>query len=564
MFKLFQQRPEAEALSQRITWGHWFSFFNIGIVLFIASRYAFNADWPNTLLGKLYFFISLFGHFSFIVFAVYLLLLFPLSFIIRNQLAFRVTSVIIATLGMVILLIDTEIFKTLYLHLSPLVWKIFIRPKELTSLIHWQMIIPILAILMAEIISSYWIWHKLRRFARQRWGKFVALFFICCFTATHLFYAWADITFYRPITAQKSNYPLSYPMTAKTFFEKHGLANHSVLEQQIKEHGRPEAFYLDYPKKILNADKIEEKTNVIIVNISNLSNKAISLEKMPNLVDIRLNSLNFTQHYIAGDSAMASIVNLFYGLTGQYVDSILNEQKSSPLIDILKQNQYKFGLFSAKGFKAPIYHRSLFNQLKLHTPHSNKQMIIQWKKWIENYHTAPFFNYLDLKVAKEQILDKQIAQIWSTLTEQKLLQNTVVIITSDLSKKTEMKNSFDKLRTQVPMIIYWKGQTETYEQLSSHLDILPTLLNNLFGVTNSTKDYSQGIDLINENNHKWLLSANSKWRVAIMPDGKQYQIQPSKGRFKYFDMTGKQQNNVDIPLNLFLQLTLDSNYFMEK
>lgn len=78
-----------EETSQRITWGHWFALFNVVLALLIASRYAFNADWPNTLSGKLYFFTSLFGHFSFIVFAVYLLLLFPLSFLIKNERTFR-------------------------------------------------------------------------------------------------------------------------------------------------------------------------------------------------------------------------------------------------------------------------------------------------------------------------------------------------------------------------------------------------------------------------------------------------------------------------------------------
>ena len=48
--------------------------FNIIIAILIGSRYAFLIDWPDTLLGKIYFFISLLGHFSFVfclVFAGY-------------------------------------------------------------------------------------------------------------------------------------------------------------------------------------------------------------------------------------------------------------------------------------------------------------------------------------------------------------------------------------------------------------------------------------------------------------------------------------------------------------
>ena len=45
--------------------------------------------------------------------------------------------------------------------------------------------------------------------------------------ASHLIYIWADANFYRPITMQRANLPLSYPMTARKFLEKHGL-----LDQQ--------------------------------------------------------------------------------------------------------------------------------------------------------------------------------------------------------------------------------------------------------------------------------------------------------------------------------------------
>ena len=52
-------RQYREETADRISWGHWFALFNIILAILIASRYAFNADWPNTLSGKLYFFISL-------------------------------------------------------------------------------------------------------------------------------------------------------------------------------------------------------------------------------------------------------------------------------------------------------------------------------------------------------------------------------------------------------------------------------------------------------------------------------------------------------------------------
>lgn len=144
--------------------------------------------------------------------------MFPLSFIIKNDRTYRGLSVILATIGQTVLLVDTEVFKQFSLHLSPLVWDLLVNPEEGELTRKWQLLfVPMPLILLAEMIYSRWCWQKLRSFSRQKWGKYVALFFLVSFTATHLIYAWADMNAYRPITAQKADYPLSHPMTARNF-----------------------------------------------------------------------------------------------------------------------------------------------------------------------------------------------------------------------------------------------------------------------------------------------------------------------------------------------------------
>lgn len=74
-----------EKVSQMISWGHWFALFNILLALGLGSRYLFVTDWPASLLGRVYALVSLLGHFSFIVFAGYLLVIFPLTFVVMSQ-----------------------------------------------------------------------------------------------------------------------------------------------------------------------------------------------------------------------------------------------------------------------------------------------------------------------------------------------------------------------------------------------------------------------------------------------------------------------------------------------
>ena len=144
-----------EKVSQMVSWGHWFALFNILLSLVIGSRYLFIADWPTTLAGRIYSYVSIIGHFSFLVFAAYLLILFPLTFIVGSQRLMRFLSVILATAGMTLLLIDSEVFTRFHLHLNPIVWQLVINPDENEMARDWQlMFISVPVILLLELAKA--------------------------------------------------------------------------------------------------------------------------------------------------------------------------------------------------------------------------------------------------------------------------------------------------------------------------------------------------------------------------------------------------------------------------
>lgn len=553
-----------EQTSQRITWGHWFALFNIVVAILIASRYAFNADWPNTLVGKLYFFVSLFGHFSFVVFVFYLLCLFPLSFLIRNERGFRGFSVIFATIGQTLLLVDTEIFKQFYLHLSPLVWDLLVNPDNSELSRQWQLLfVPMPLILLAEMLYSRWCWQKLRSFNRQTWGKYVAMFFLSCFIATHLIYAWADMSINRPITSQKANYPLSYPMTARSFLEKHGLVDMEKMEQTIEQTGRLDTFYLDYPKQMLQMTKTPE-VNVLLINVSGLTNHVIDSEQMPFVRKIAGKSYRFMHHYASGDTPMASTLGIFYGLSGRYIDAVLNEKTSSPLMTAFKKYGYQFGLFSANNFAEPLYRRALFANMPLAKTEDNEQALNAWQTWLTKQEAnKPFFSYLQLNMTSKNQINQQIETIWQQLENKDLMGRTLVILTADLANAEKMKNSFSAERLEVPLMFYWQGEGQLYNQLSSHLDIMPTLFSQFFGVLNPANDYTQGIDLSKPNNRLWVLASNHQWNIAIMSDGEQFHLD-RRGQVENFNAEGVQIKSEKPPLALFLQMIKLSNQFVNK
>ena len=177
------RQPYREKVSQMVSWGHWFALFNMLLAMVLGSRYLFVADWPTTLAGRLFSYVSLVGHFSFLVFTSYVLILFPLTFIVVSQRLMRFLSVILATAGMTLLLIDSEVFTRFHLHLNPVVWELVINPDQNEMARDWQlMFISVPIIFLLEMLFATWSWQKLRSLTRRRhYARPVAWFFFISF-----------------------------------------------------------------------------------------------------------------------------------------------------------------------------------------------------------------------------------------------------------------------------------------------------------------------------------------------------------------------------------------------
>ncbi len=594
MFGIKNGKQYREQTSQKISWGHWFAFFNIILAVIIGSRYAFIIDWPHTFFGRSYFFISILGHFSFIVFAAYLLLIFPLSFIIKNERTFRGVTVIIATIGSTLLLVDAEVFSHFNLHLSSVVWNLLVNPENGELSRDWQIFFaPMPFILLIQMLFSRWSWHKLRSLERQKWSRWVGIFLTSAFIATHLIYAWADAFIYRPITMQKSNFPLSYPMTARTFLEKNGFLNKEEYENTLEQEGRADALLIDYPKRELTFAPSKVQPNILFITVSGLRYDVVTADKMPQLNRFADNATRFMNHYSSGNDNNAGTTGLFYGLNANYTDSLLNSKTPSVLVQKLQRDKYQFALFSATNFKESIFKQALFPMLKLtKTKTSNQSAVQNWLDFLTgDKMKQPWFGYLDLDLVQamkaktfadseteqayyyEQLseLDNLLGKVFVRMEEQELLQNTLIVVTAEHGYsfqvgKDELRNYFARDQIQVPMIVHWSGLSARKEpKLSSHVDLLPALMTRVFKVENPISDYSQGNDLFDTQGRaaEWVFAANHRWNVIITPDGTQYHID-RRGNYQKYDRTYQKVSSDRPPLGLFLDAFNQSRSFTQK
>ncbi|OOE70357.1 DUF3413 domain-containing protein [Salinivibrio kushneri] len=582
-----------DKVSQLISWGHWFSFFNIIAAMLLGTRYISQSGWPETLLGQSYLVFNWVGHFGFLVFALYILIIFPASFLIPSQRLMRLFAVLVATVGMMVLLLDIYAYQTLHLHLNPLVWELLLSGEKTDMNAHWQyLFIAVPAIFILELIIAEWVWRKLRKLTRKRIGIPVATVFALCFISSHLIHIWADAFIYSPVTAQRSTFPVSYPMTAKTFMEKYGLLDRQEYQRLREQRGQETSEVIRYPLQPLafapDANKYQK--NLLMVMVEGLRADMVNPVTMPHLHQFANQNLWFKNHFSSSNDDMAGLFGFFYGLPGSYAQSARTEGLRPVLIETLKQRDYQLGLFSGDHFANPIYYQSIFSQALERDSQSDNpawqadaEAVSTMQNWLGSRETdKPWFGYLELATVNEyeqdgdypqpfqpaldsamagvdtqtslvlknsynnaaHYVDDQLGRLLEHLGQSGQLDNTVVMITANHGMEFNetglnswgSNSNYSRYQLQVPMIMHWPNQNaEQTAHYSSHLDVAPTLMESMLSVSSPAETYSSGTNLFELKNRprKWVLAGDSRDIVVVQPQ--KTTVVDKFGNYKVFD-----------------------------
>ncbi|MCR9906995.1 DUF3413 domain-containing protein [Vibrio campbellii] len=591
-----------ERVSRLVGWGHWFAFFNIVASMLIGTRYIVQSPWPETLMGQFYLAVSWVGHFGFLVFALYLLVLFPLTFVLPSRKLFRLVAVIFATVGQTVLLIDTQAYQSINLHLNPVVWELlFSEDKSAISsdLQHLFVVMPL--IFLVQLALSEWVWRKQRKLSHKHVGRPLAAVFFLSFMTSHLVYIWADAYFYNPITSQRSNFPLSYPMTAKSFMEKHGLLDREEYLKRLAEN-QGNIDLVSYPLEKLEFNRRGNKLNVLMISVNNLRADALNQDEMPNLYKFAQDNQNFTNHYSSSNDTYGAF-GLFYGLPSSYASSIKAQGSAPVLLDVLKDQDYSFGLFSGNGFEDDLYSEVIFRSLNLANDldgtqaHTDKQSIAAWNLWLTEQANQPWFSYIEVttvdnfesepmaaneempaserfKKAYEQSVksaDKTVAEIIADLEANELLANTIVVITSNHGSEFNETNTnswgansnYSRYQLQVPMVIHWPGMLPAeFTHSTSHLDLSVTLLQDMLGVSSNPYDYSSGRNLFDESRRRWILAGDTR-EIALIT-GSQTTVIDKFGNYKLYDSNYKRLRETSPKLPVLMQGLTELQRFYSK
>ncbi|MBY4951747.1 MULTISPECIES: LPS biosynthesis-modulating metalloenzyme YejM [unclassified Pantoea] len=573
-----------EKVSQMISWGHWFALFNIIFALILGSRYLLVADWPASLAGRIYAYTSWIGHFSFIVFAGYLLIIFPLTFVVMSQRLLRVLSAIVATAGLTLIMVDSAVFSRFHLHLNPVVWELVINPDQSEMARDWQlMFISVPLIFLVEMLFATWSWQKLRSLNRRSFGKPLAALFISAFFASHLLYIWADANFYRPITMQRANLPLSYPMTARRFLERHGLLDAQEYQRRLVQQGDPEALSVQYPLSDITFRDGGTRHNLLVLTVDGLNNATVE-KALPSLHQFASENVRFTQHFSAGLQPEKGLFGLFYGISSSYMDGVLASRTPSVLLNALNAQGYQFGLFSSDGFSQPLYRQALLADYSLPQADTqpNSTTVTQWQNWLNGHksNNAPWFSWIalngvtvngdNLKARQRSYMrqasgvDEQIKAVLQTLQDRDLLKNTVVVITAQRAVNLDSNddNPGNRATLQVPLVVHWPNTpAQTIDRLTDQQDVMTTLMQRLLHVRTNPANFSQGEDLFAaQRSHDWVASSEDGKLVVTTPTVTL--VLNNNGSYSAYDAQGNKLKDHKPQLALLLQVLTEEKRFV--
>jgi len=527
--------------------------------MLVAMRYLAFLQWPDTGLAWTYLVSMTLGHFFSLSLLITVVLIAPIAALVPRPGIVISWTVFVYSLALFLLVIDTFVFSQYRFHLNPFVFDLLVKGGgqifNFSTQTFFITATGIAGLIAVQIGLATLLWRGLKSSTTTQRGARLAAGLFALFVASQAIHVWGDAQYDRSITTLTRYYPLLVPVTAQRFMAKHGWLD-LAESRKNKLLNTKTGSALNYPRSALTCSPPAQKLNLLIIVIDTWREDAMSASITPNIHAFSQQSTQFGRHFSTANSTRTGLFSLFYGLPGTYWHAFESNQLGPVLIDELLENDYRAGIFASAKLTSPEFDRTVFSaieNLRLRTPgdspHQRDRAALQgWLKWLDNHQSedaeSPFFGFVFFdslhgyslpgdyprkflpawETARHLALnpsldptpyrnlynnithfqDSLAGAILDDLRERRLTDNTVVVITSDHGEEfnDSGKNywghngNFTPYQTQVPMVIHWPGRPPArLDQVTSHQDIAPTLLANLFDCSTPASEYSSGRDL---------------------------------------------------------------------
>jgi membrane-anchored protein YejM (alkaline phosphatase superfamily) len=562
---------EATPRRQLLRWTGWFGAANTVIYLLIASRYLWSYPFSGNVVSNIYALLAFIGHVAFLAYLPLFLLVIPLLLISPWRRLVTAVAIIVMSFSVALLLLDTNVFAQNRYHLTWLTLEI----------LAWETLafagIFLLIALVFETVLAGAVRNWLIAGSRRIRGRWIAMGLTACLLVSQSIHVWADAVGHIPVVQFTRYMPLYRPLKAKRALARLGIVDPEQVQKRRLLRGSVDTGEgdLQYPLNPISCHIGNEALpNILIVLIDALRPDTVHPAVMPNLSEFTQQASSFQQHYSGGNSTRMGMFSFFYGLPSTYWQSVYALQRSPVLMDQVKDHNYQMALFSAIGFGTPMsLDRTAFvdwpglpsKDVDENIPEQNRMATGEWLDWLSQRNAdQPIFAYLhytppnmhmssdklpagadtmpldgrfdNSTEAEEawlryrramQTLDDEFGRVLDSLQGESLADNTIVVVASDHGNEFDdnglgyMGNgtAFSDAQLLSAMIIGWPGREPAqYTHRTSHHDLPATLLQDVFGCDNPSRDYSVGQNLFSERSWPWMIAGSYNSHAIVDPD----------------------------------------------
>jgi len=396
----------------------------------------------------------------------------------------------------------------------------------------------------------------------RRLAKAILWLFVAATLTDQLTYAYADAYGKSELMSLSQGVPYYTGLTMRKTLRKLGFK--PIMQQKVM------AFKgkLNYPLQPLQVTPPQKPYNIVWLVSESWRADTLNPEIMPQSWEFAGQSQNYKLHYSAGNGTRIGVFGMMTGVPGNYWEHFLQSHRSSPIIDVLQQQNYQMALYTSARFSYPEFDRTIFSKVPKAQLHEIDASMQGWEKdrknvgdlldfidkrdparpfftWMffESPHARYYFppesvirkpyrddiNYatLDRAELKDNMtlihnrylnavhhLDSQFGRVIAHLKQNNLLDSTIVILVGDHGEEFMEhgfwghNSTFADAQTRTPLVLWVPGMApKTYDKLTSHLDIPATLMPRL-GVNNPASDYSTGIDLLSDRVREYVVMSD--------------------------------------------------------
>jgi hypothetical protein len=522
---------------------------NIPFMLFALSRYLGGVD-ADSIAGA-YAFLTAVGYY-----ALALQVVITVAFVLTGyspRLALRTTAVLLG-ITLSFLVIDGVIYRVYRFHVDAF-WLQYLLGSfsgvGISSGTLW-----LAAAAVAGIAALEWLLLRaVRRVAaRHRWALAVSMIALAAFLASQAIHVLAYERNDARITQITPRLPFYYPITSHRDAVKYAHVLPVLSEARSLEEGDTRS--LRYPLRAVHAPAGGRRPNLLVILLESWRYDTMNERVSPHMYDLARRSSVFNAHLSSGNSTPSGVFSVFYGIHPTYWTAV---KANSPtidnpvLIDVLKENDYAFGVYADSHFERHKIKDAMFRGIEVHESFEGRtadakdaDLTRRLVAFMREQHAAgrPFFafafyksthfNYyypkdhapftparkLNLALAgglhedREAFLndylnavhytDELVGEMIAALDSSGAMENTIVVITSDHGEEFDDNHAgywghtgnFTGYQTRVPMIVYvpWR-EPRTVNEPTAHVDIPPTLLAEGLGCDAAATDYSNGRNL---------------------------------------------------------------------